>query len=86
MASAYRPIAKISATDQGPINTVATIIFIVTSLLFSTVRYILGKKKLLQIDADDIVYVVALVSICTCAIIWIRSVLGQKLTEYRSMQ
>ena len=63
MASAYEPIAGISANNQGPINTVATVILVVTSALFSAIRFMIGRQKGLNFEIDDTVFGVALVSI-----------------------
>lgn len=61
MSSAYEPVAEINADDQGAVNTVTTICLIVTSLLLSAIRYAIGRKRVLKLEADDAVYAVATV-------------------------
>lgn len=62
MASAYEPIAEISENNQGSINTLTTVILVVVSLIFSCIRYIIARQKLLSLELDDVFFGVALVS------------------------
>lgn len=62
MSSAYEPIAEINVDDHRVVNTVTTICLIVTSLLFSAIRYAIGRKRVLRLEADDATYAVAMVS------------------------
>jgi hypothetical protein len=64
MSGAYKPIAGLSADNQGPANTVVAIILSTTSVLFSSVRYSIGRKRLLQFDSDDFAFGVSLVRLC----------------------
>jgi hypothetical protein len=66
MAGTYKPIAGLSPDNQGPANTVIAITLSATSILFSTVRYAVGRKRLLQFDSDDAVFCLALVCYIAC--------------------
>ena len=61
MAGTYEPIAALSPDNQGPALTVVAIILSATSVLFFSVRYAIGRKRLLQLDSDDATFCVALV-------------------------
>jgi hypothetical protein len=71
MAGTYKPIAGLSPDDHGPVNTIVSIFLIVTSLLLSSVRYAVGRKKLLQLDIDDGIFAIALVRGTLAALILI---------------
>lgn len=64
MSGTYPPIAGLSPDNQGPANTVVAIILSATSILFSSIRYAIGRKRVLQIDSDDVVFGIALVRLC----------------------
>ncbi|KAF2257797.1 hypothetical protein CC78DRAFT_549644 [Lojkania enalia] len=60
MSGTYKPIAALSPDNQGPANTIVAIVLCATSVLFSSVRYAIGRKKLLQFDSDDATFGAAL--------------------------
>ncbi|PVH99995.1 hypothetical protein DM02DRAFT_655868 [Periconia macrospinosa] len=60
MSGTYKPISALSPDNQGAANTIVSIVFIATSVLFSTVRFAVGRKKLLQFDVDDATFGIAL--------------------------
>ena len=62
MAGTYKPIAGLAPDNYGPVNTVVAIFLCSTTILFSSIRFAIGRRKLLQFDADDAAYGLALVS------------------------
>ena len=63
MAGTYKPIAGLTPDNYGPVNTVVAIFLCSTTVLFSSIRFAIGRRRLLQLDTDDAAYYVALV--CT---------------------
>ncbi|KAF2107072.1 hypothetical protein BDV96DRAFT_606870 [Lophiotrema nucula] len=60
MAGTYKPIAGLSPDNQGPALTIVAIVLSATSVLFSSVRYAIGRKRILQFESDDAIFGVAL--------------------------
>jgi hypothetical protein len=61
MAGTYKPIAALSDDNYGPTNTVIAIWLCSTTVLFSSIRFAIGRRRLLQFDSDDAAFGVALV-------------------------
>jgi hypothetical protein len=85
MAATYKPIAGLSPDDHGPINTIVSVFLIVTSLLFSSVRYAIGRKKLLQLDIDDGIFALALVCVPLLAVLVFILTMNQVLAVVMSV-
>jgi hypothetical protein len=60
MAGTIQPIAALTSDDHGPINTIVSIVLITTSILFTTIRIVVWRQKVLSIELDDVVFGLAL--------------------------
>jgi hypothetical protein len=60
MAGTYKPIAGLSPDNYGPTNTVIAIWLCSTTVLLSSIRFAIGRRRLLQFDSDDAAFGVAL--------------------------
>jgi hypothetical protein len=63
MAGTIQPIAALTAEDQGPINTIVSIVLPVTSALIAVVRISLRPRKLHGYQSDDVIFGVGFVSL-----------------------
>lgn len=63
MAGTIDPIAALTTADNGPINTIVSIVLTTTSVVFAIVRITTRKQKRRQFEVDDFVFCIALVKI-----------------------
>lgn len=89
MSGKYDPIAAASETNHGPINTIAAVDLIVVTLLFSSIRYAMGRKRTARFELDDSAFGIALALAIMMSIISQRMVpqgIGRHIVELTPVQ
>lgn len=60
-AGVYEPFVPLTPDNQGAAVIIVAYFLIATTTAFSTVRFLVGRQRLLSFDLDDAFYAVALV-------------------------
>ena len=53
MSGTYAPLEPLTPDNQGAANVIVAYFLIVATLAFSTVRWAIGRSRVLQLDVDD---------------------------------
>lgn len=61
MSGKYAPLAPLSPDNQGSANIIVAYVLIFSTFLFWMVRFAVGRKRLLQLDVDDVTFGFAVV-------------------------